>query len=320
MIKIIIYTLLAIILNNTIYANDWKQIGFEGKTVYCVAVNPVDKNIIYTGIKNEGIYNSIDAGQSWNLIYETKQSINCIVIDRFDLSKIYAGYNDGVLLSKNGGKSFEQIIIEKNININNVILDETQTKAIILGCNKGLYKSFDNGKTFIKSGLSNFSISCLAINNAGSKAIIYASTTNTGIFKSANYGTSWTPINNGLTNLQIYSIICDLRKPSELYLGTINENVYKSNNEGESWKSVFISNTINQGYVFAQTIDNTDNSSVIYLTSFSGDVFKITKNGSLTVKISEPMKDVYGTCLGIANILPSTLYFGTTSGLYMLEE
>jgi hypothetical protein len=111
-----------------------------------------------------------------------------------------------------------------------------------------------------------------------------------------------------------------LRKPTELYLGTLNENVYKSINEGESWKSVFISNSLNQGYVFSQTIDNTDNNSVIYLTSFSGDVYKITQNGSAIIRVSEPMKEVYGTCLGIANILPSTLYFGTTSGMYMLEE
>ena len=319
MIKFIYIVLISIILQAITYANDWTLTGFEGKSVYCISVNPVNKNIIFVGIKDEGIYSTSNAGTNWNIAYEIQNPITCITIDRFNTSNIYAGYNDGIIISNSGGNNFFQIEFEKNINVNSVILDETQTKAIIVGTAKGIYKSFDDGKTFLKAGLNNFHITCLAINNSGSKAIIYAGTVNAGVFKSANYGTSWVPINKGLTNLQIYSLICNFRKPSVLFLGTLEENIYRSENDGESWESLKIDNKLNQGYVFAQAIDNTNNSTVIYLTSLSGNIYKIT-DGNVISKLSDPLSNIYGTCLGIVNIVPSTLYLGTTTGLYKFDE
>jgi hypothetical protein len=319
MVKYFYAILIGILLPAITYANEWKLTGFEGKSVYCLAVNPVDKNIIFVGIRDEGIYLTSDAGLNWNLIFETQNPVTCLTIDRFNTGNIYAGYNDGIIISNSGGNRFSKLEIEKNIRVNSIILDETPTKAIIIGTAKGLYKSFDNGKTFLKAGLDNFPITCLAINNSGGKAIIYAGTINAGVFKSANYGTSWVPVNKGLTNLQIYSLICNLRKPSVLFLGTLEENIYQSENDGESWAELKINNKLNQGYVFAQAIDNTNNNSVIYLTSLSGNVFKITDGISIN-KLSDPINNIYGTCLGIVNIVPSTLYLGTTTGLYKLDE
>ena len=212
-----------------------------------------------------------------------------------------------------------QVLIEKNINVTSIVLDETPSKAIIVSTAKGLYKSFDNGNTFLKAGLNNFAISCLAINNSGDKAVIYAGTTNNGIFKSANYGTSWIPTNNGLLNNRIYSLTCDIRKPSVLFLGTLEENIYKSENNGDNWAVLKLNSKLNQAYVFAQAVDISNNNTVIYLTSLSGDVYKVT-DGNVITKLSEPLKNVYGTCIGVVNIVPSTLYLGTTSGLYKLDE
>jgi photosystem II stability/assembly factor-like uncharacterized protein len=317
--NIILLILLSIFSLTNAQATDWKLTGFEGRIVNCIAVSPVNKNVIFVGIKDEGIYSTDNAGENWNLVYEIKIPINCIAIDRLNLSNIYAGYNDGIIISNSGGNKFYQTVVEKNINIYSIVLDETQTKAIILGTSKGIYKSFDNGKTFIKAGLNNFPITCLAINNSGEKAIIYAGTDNAGVFKSLNYGTSWAPINKNLTNLCIYSLLCNIGKPSILYLGTLEENIYKSENNGETWEPLVLNNKLNQGYVFAQAIGNTTNNSIIYLTSLSGYVYKIT-DGNIISKLSEPLKNVYGTCLGITNIVPSTLFLGTTTGLYKFDE
>jgi photosystem II stability/assembly factor-like uncharacterized protein len=317
--KYLILLLFLALFINRIEANNWQLIGFEGKSVYCIAVNPVDKNIIYTGIKDEGIYVSQNAGQDWNLAYSNKIPINCISIDRLNTGNIYVGYNDGLIISKSGGNSFYQVVIEKNINVSSIALDETQTKAIIVGTSKGIYKSFDNGESFLKAGLNNFTISCLTIDNAGGKAILYAGTTNAGVFKSANYGTSWTPINKGINNLHIYSILSELKRPSVLFLGTLEENIYRSENGGDSWEILKVNNKLNQGYVFAQAIDNATSNSVIYLTSLSGDVYKIIDANNIK-KLSEPINNVFGTCLGIVNIVPSTLFLGTTSGIYKFDE
>lgn len=302
-----------------LHANEWIPLGFEGKSVHCITVNPVDKNIVFAGIKDEGIYGTTNAGTTWDLLYKTQNVINCITIDRFNLKNIYAGYSDGMIISNLGGSSFYKVILENKINVNSILLDETPSKAIIISTSKGLYKSFDNGNTFVKAGLNNLSITCTAIDNSRNKAILYAGTASAGVFKSENYGTSWAPINNGLNNLKIFSLLCNMRKPTFLLLGTLEENVYKSENSGESWINLNINNKLNQGYVFTQAIDNTNNNLVIFLTSLSGDVYKIS-NGSTLEKLSDPLNNVYGTCISVSNIIPSTLYLGTTTGLYKFEE
>ncbi len=319
MTKIIFPILFFLFFSGTTIANEWIPLGFDGKSVYCITVNPVDKNIVFVGIKEEGIYGTTNAGVTWDLLFKTQNTINCITIDRFNLNNIYVGYSDGMIISNLGGNSFYKVVLENKINVNSILLDETPSKAIIISTSRGLYKSFDNGNTFVKAGLNNLSITCTAIDNSGDKAIIYAGTANAGVFKSANYGTSWAPINIGLSNLKIYSLLCNMRKPTFLFLGTMEENTYKSENGGESWVNLNINNKLNQGYVFTQAIDNTNNNSVIFLTSLSGDVYKITDVNTIE-KLSDPLNNVYGTCISVSNIIPSTLYLGTTTGLYKLEE
>lgn len=319
MVKHILTFFLLAFSNIPLIANEWIPLGFDGKSVYCITVNPVDKNIVFVGIKDEGIYGTTNSGANWDLLFKTQNTINCITIDRFNLNNIYAGYSDGIIISNLGGNSFYKVVLENKINVNSILLDETPSKAIIISTSRGLYKSFDNGNTFVKAGLNNLSITCTAIDNSGDKAIIYAGTANAGVFKSANYGTSWAPINNGLNNLKIFSLLCNMRKPTFLLLGTLEENIYKSENSGENWVNISINNKLNQGYVFTQAIDNTNNNSVIFLTSLSGDVYKIS-DGSKIDKLSDPLTNIYGTCISVSNIIPSTLYLGTTTGLYKLEE
>lgn len=300
--------------------SDWSLVAFENKTVNCIAVNPVDKDKLFVSIKDEGIYTTTDGGVNWKLSYETQKQINCVAIDRFSVQKIYGGYQNGIVLSTSEGNRFEEIVIEKNISVSSIVIDETPSKCIIVGTTKGTYKSFDGGKTFLPGGLSNFSITCLAINNSGQKAVLYAGTSNSGVFKSANYGTSWSPCNKGLSNLQIYSLLCDFKNPSVIFLGTLEENIYTSENNGDDWKNMPLNNKLNQGYVFAQAIDNVTNASVVFLTSLNGDVYKSNDYGKTITKLSEPILSIYGTCLGISNIIPSILFLGTTNGLFRLNE
>jgi photosystem II stability/assembly factor-like uncharacterized protein len=301
-------------------ASEWDIVAFEDKTVNCLAVNPVDNHKIFVSIKDEGIYITTDGGINWKLSYQTQNQVNCLAIDRFNIQHIYGGYQDGVLLSTSEGNRFQEIVIEKNISVSSIVIDETPSKCILVGTAKGIYKSFDGGKTFLQGGLNNFTITCLAINNSGPKAVLYAGTSNAGVFKSANYGTSWSPCNKGLANLNIYSLLCNIKNPSVIFLGTLEENIYTSENNGDDWKSVLINNKLNQGYVFAQAIDNASNASVVFLTSLSGDVYNITDYGASIKKLSGTVQNIYGTCLGVSNIIPSTLYLGTTKGLYKFDE
>src|SRR4030043_497596 len=65
--------------------------------------------------------------------------------------------------------------------------------------------------------------------------VVYAGSFGSGVFKSEDGGDSWHAVNQGLTNLYIYSLAIDPTLPSTLYAGTYHSQVYKSQDGGNSW-------------------------------------------------------------------------------------
>ncbi|MBK9334994.1 MAG: hypothetical protein IPM96_21975 [Ignavibacteria bacterium] len=56
-----------------------------------------------------------------------------------------------------------------------------------------------------------------------------------GVFLTTNNGTSWTAVNNGLTNNSIYSLTVS---NMNLYAGTDGDGVFLTTNNGTSWTAV----------------------------------------------------------------------------------
>ena len=75
------------------------------------------------------------------------------------------------------------------------------------------------------------SILALAI-NPQTPAIIYAGTDVGGVFKSTDSGTSWSAINNGLTNPYVWALAIDPQTPAIIYAGTDGGGVF-SMQQGE---------------------------------------------------------------------------------------
>lgn len=87
----------------------------------------------------------------------------------------------------------------------------------------------------------------------------YVSTFKGGLFRTKNYGTSWEPLTDNLTE-QVYVCEVDNNDPNTIYIGT-DLGVYKSINDGESWeptpvgsetKSLLLKNN-NQNVIIAGT-------------------------------------------------------------------
>lgn len=61
---------------------------------------------------------------------------------------------------------------------------------------------------------------------------IYLGTISNGLYRSVNAGTSWTEINTGIVNKQIWTIYCT---GNQIFAAAANGNVYRSSNGGDSW-------------------------------------------------------------------------------------
>src|SRR6266849_7519246 len=65
---------------------------------------------------------------------------------------------------------------------------------------------------------------------------LYAGTPG-GVFKSANGGESWNPVNTGLSSSSVRALAIDPLTPATLYAGT-SGGVFRSANGGGSWTAV----------------------------------------------------------------------------------
>ena len=67
-------------------------------------------------------------------------------------------------------------------------------------------------------------------------SLVYAGTWGSGVYKSLNGGTSWSPTNSGLGNLFIQSLVVHPSDGQIIYAGTYGGGVYRSSDGGASWK------------------------------------------------------------------------------------
>ena len=112
----------------------------------------------------------------------------------------------------------------------------------------GVLRTDDGGMTWtpLNAGLTNMSVRTLAVLTEISTGlcgppkcstpypVLYAGTYGGGVFKGD--GTSWHPLNNGLTSLKVLALAVS-PSPSYLYAATEDRGIFHSADGGATWAS-----------------------------------------------------------------------------------
>ena len=213
--------------------------GLPDVALSCIAIDSENTNHIYIGSFGDGLYESTDGGKSWfknnNLKY-TK--INCLSVDHKNSNIIYVGtYARGIFQSKDGGKSWE------NLNI---------------------------GTKGDKEGIPTDGITVLSIDPEDTK-VVYTGTNTNGIFKSVNYGKSWSHIYEVLgVNVYVNDIKIYEKDNNIVYAGIkiINDGGFiKSNNGGNLWEAT---NLFRGGMVFNSICIDKNDPQIIFVGTNEG--------------------------------------------------
>lgn len=223
-----------------------------GVNVLDVAIDPLNRNIIYLGTRTSGIYKSIDAGETWeklvdeNGVLSSRANVYQITIDPANTNRMYAGIYQSsrgrLVKSENGGKNWEEVYVvsEKKYAVFTVVIDPKDTSNIYMGTAQGGFlKSADYGVTWKSlKWFPNVVINKIIINPYDSR-ILYASTYKNGIYKSVDRGASWISFEEALKKYdyanQVESLALDYRNPNILYTSS-RYGVLRSVNGGEEWE------------------------------------------------------------------------------------
>ena len=203
---------------------------FGHRPTSVVAIAPSLSSTLYAGAW-DAVFKSIDGGLSWEMrsnglpgFYVSALAIDPTNADVVYVAQAVAGFSSGpdtdkIFKSTDGGGQWRQVPIPvpAPVAIRSLAIDPATPSIVYAayapfgaGKSGGVLKSIDAGETWIaaQNGLPDtIDVNALAI-DPSTPARIYAATQQ-GVFMSSDAAASWTPINSGLTNLQIWSLSID---------------------------------------------------------------------------------------------------------------
>ena len=214
----------------------WKPIfeHYGSYSIGTITMDPVNPNVLWlgTGENNsqrsvgfgDGIYKSIDAGNTWtHMGLKTSEHIAKIIIDTKDSDNIYvasqgplwrSGGQRGLYNTKDGGKTWQRILhVTDDTGISDVVMDHNDNDIMYAstyqrrrhfgilvagGPQGGIFKSLDRGKTWkkLENGLPGGDLGRIGLAISPQKsnvvyALITAKEKTKGFYRSDDYGETW---------------------------------------------------------------------------------------------------------------------------------
>src|SRR5262249_52893227 len=200
---------------------------------------------LFAATDGGGVYRSTDNGRNWtesNTGMGRVQTTSLVT----DGTALFTGAPFyGVYRSTDGGRNWTQTT--SGLTDLFVLSLAVKGKTIFAGTFGGrVFRSTDNGANWTDTGLAARQVYALAVSGiylfAGSEQ---------GVFRSADDGQSWAPINSGLTGfgLRVQSLAT---RGATIFAGT-GDGLYRSTDNGQSWGTV---NPALRGYsVVGLTVD-----------------------------------------------------------------
>ena len=185
-------------------------------------ITDLSKNddLIFAGTYN-GVYSSADTGKTWNSLGPSYSILSVYAIDSTIFACIHGG---GLFRSENNGQSWTPI------NENYFYSYMLHENEIFGGTFSGIFVSIDNGFTWDLTGLTNKIITSLSKNDN----YIFAANYTYGIYRSDDFGGSWSESNHGL-NLNLFHPYSVFAKDSLIFIGLTSNKIYLSTDNGLNW-------------------------------------------------------------------------------------
>lgn len=171
--------------------------------------HPSNAQKMYAVSARGGLFISTNGGNNWsiapgcdNLPLGTRFASVCI--DHTDDQVIYLGGGDrnyystgsGVWKSVDGGQTFSSVGPSGKI-IAELIMDPTNRNVLVAATNTGIYKTTNGGSSWTLKTSSIAFIDMKAKEGTGSR-VLFASTRGAELYRSQDFGETWTQITNGI--------------------------------------------------------------------------------------------------------------------------
>lgn len=297
-----------------------------------IVINPAKTSMVYaggygdmtSGIVNmaaeNGVYFSENAGHAWSPRNDgmTNVAVEALLVNPTDSKRLYAATERqylGFHCSTDGGTTWRgRSGLDSAYTINALSADPVDP-SIIYAAGTGRYETLHLVNDCELSALGNDDVVVYArvfvVELIENQVTFFIGTSSDGVFKSIDYGDSWTAVNTGLTNLSVTALIAHSDTPTTLYAGT-QGGVYKTTNGGASWLQA--SRGLGASVINALAIDPEDPSN-LYAGTEQGVYRSMNAASSWSVSNTGLTSLIIHT-LAVDPERPAIIYAGTADGLF----
>lgn len=244
-----------------------------------LVVNPSNKSQWYVAAASGGVWKTDNAGTSFYPVFDaqTSFSIGCITMDPRNQHTLWVGsgennnqrsvaYGDGVYKTEDGGKTWKNMGLKNSEHIGMIAVDPENSNTVYVaaygplwseGGDRGIYKTTDGGKTWnaVLQVSANTGFNEIHIDPKHNN-ILYAAAhqrrrhewtylgggPESALYKSSDYGATWTKLENGLPKGDIGRIAVAVSpvNPDLVYAlieaGSETQGMYVSKDRGASFE------------------------------------------------------------------------------------
>jgi photosystem II stability/assembly factor-like uncharacterized protein len=216
----------------------WRLIGpLRGGRALAVTGVPGQPDHYYFGAVDGGVWESTNAGRTWNPIFDNQDiaSIGAIAVAPSDVKTIYVGsgeadmrsdiaYGNGMYKSTDGGRSWTHIGLDDTRQIGAVAIDPRDANVVYVAAlghqygpnsERGVFKTTDGGRTWNKVLYKDENTGAISLAmDPQHPDTVYAALWQTrrppwntyppsngpgsGVYKTTDAGKTWTQLSNGL--------------------------------------------------------------------------------------------------------------------------
>jgi len=239
----------------------------------CVAFHPTDKNTLFLGTAQGGLWKTTDFGTTWVSLSERWETlrIGAVTLDPSNPNIIYAGTGDpdpaslneatyksstdgiGIYRSTDGGLNWTLWARDSSIEsrINQIVIDPTNSNIVYVSGHTGLCKTTDGGQSWKRlilgtSVFNNVGTISFALSPDNPSEIIAAG--GGKVFRSINAGVMWDTMSAqlktpGLPTFSRGTIAISKNYPNVVYLSASNSGgqlagVCLSTDRGVTWRTM----------------------------------------------------------------------------------
>jgi photosystem II stability/assembly factor-like uncharacterized protein len=228
--------------------------GLRERGARCLAVDTRDPDTLYVGTSDEGLFKSVDGGNSWDGLSGIEHPrVTAVAVSPVD-GTVYAGTEPSALfVSRDGGASWREREEMRNVpsqptwsfpprpwtsHVRAIALSYSDPDLVVVGIELGgVLRSTDGGETW-QDQRPGAQPDCHSLSAHPEAPELIYEAGGGGFARSTDFGDSWESVDGGMGLHYVWSLAVDAEDPSLVYASAA-PGPYRAHGRGASGAAIY---------------------------------------------------------------------------------